>query len=106
MGLQIRSNATWVPPPIPKVARKAEMPLEKALGAIVHEMKVSWRSMEKIVQEALEVSWESLSQTTALVDLVELVVQGKCFVRTHKIGQLESDEEDLMTRWSKKARGK
>ena len=47
-----------------------------------------------------------LSQTTALVELVELVVQGKCFVRTREMGRPESDREELPTRWSKKGKGK
>ena len=42
----------------------------------------------------------------ALVDLVELVVQGKRFVRTREMGRLESDGEELPTRWSKKGKGK
>ena len=42
----------------------------------------------------------------ALVDLVELVVQGKHFVRMREMGQPESDGEELLTRWSKKGKGK
>ena len=71
-------DATWVPPLTPKVVGKAESPFEKALAGIVREMKVSWKSSEKIAQDALEVSREMLCQMMALVDLVELVVQGKC----------------------------
>ena len=56
--------------------------------------------MERIVWDALKVLQESLSQTTALVDLVNLVVQGKHFVRMHKMGQLESNKEKLPMRWS------
>ena len=70
-------NVTWVPPPTPKVVRKAESPFEKALVGIMKEMKASWKSSEKIAQDALELSQEMLSQMMALVDLVELVVQGK-----------------------------
>ena len=47
-----------------------------------------------------------MSQTMALVDLVELVVQGKRFVRTCEMGQPESDGEELPTRWSRKGKGK
>ena len=99
-------NTMWVPPPAPMVVRKVESLLEKALVGIVKEMKVSWKSMEKIVQDALEVLWDMLSQMMALVDLVELVVQGKRYVRTWEMGQLESDREELPTRWSKKGKGK
>ena len=67
-------NMMWVLPLTPKVIGKAEMPLEKALAAILKEMKASWKSLEKIMQDVLEVLWDMLSQTTALVDLVELVV--------------------------------
>ena len=42
----------------------------------------------------------------ALVDLVELVVQGKHFVRTREMGRPESDGEELPTRWSRKGKGK
>ena len=98
-------NVTWVPPPAPKIVRKVESPFKKALVGIVKEM-VSWKSMEKIVQDVLEVLQESLSQTTALVDLEELVVQGKRFVRTQEMGWPESDREELLTRWSKKGKGK
>ena len=94
------------PLPAPKVVGKAELPFEKALVGIVKEIKVSWKSSEKIAQDALEVSWEMLSQMMALVDLVELVVQGKKFVRTWEMGQLESNGEELLMRWSKKGKGK
>ena len=47
-----------------------------------------------------------LSQMTALVDLVELVVQGKRYVRTWEMSQPESDGEELPTRGSKKGKGK
>ena len=96
----------WVLPPTPKVVGKVELPLEKALVGIVKEMKASQKSMEKIVQDALEVLWEMLSQMTALVDLVELVVQGKRFVRMQEMGWLESGREELPTRWLKKGKGK
>ena len=52
------------------------------LAGIVKEMKVSQKSSEKIRQDVLKVLQEMLSQMTALVDLVELVVQGKRYVRT------------------------
>ena len=74
--------------------------------SIVKEMKVSWKSSERIVWDALEVSREMLSQMTALVDLVKLVVQGKRFVRTREMGRPESDREELLTKWSKKGKGK
>ena len=99
-------DAAWVPPPAPKTVRMAESPLEKVLTGIVKEMKASQKSSEWIAWDMLEVSRDMLSQTTALVDLVELVVQGKHFVRTHEMGQLESDGEELPTRWSKKEKGK
>ena len=99
-------DAMWVLPPAPKVAGKAELPLERALVGIMKEMKAIRKSIEKIVQDALEVSWAVLSQMTALVDLVVLVVQGKMFVRTQEMGQPESDGEELPMRWSKKAKGK
>ena len=68
-------DAVWVPPPpAPKVAGMAETPFAKALTGIVKEMKMSQKSSERIAQEALKVSRAMLSQTTALVDLVELVV--------------------------------
>ena len=67
--------------------------LEKALAGIMQEMKASQKSLERIAQDALEVSCEMLSQMTALVDLVELVVQGKRYVRMWEMGQLESDRE-------------
>ena len=69
-------------------------------------MKASQKSSEKIVWDALKVSQDMLSQMTALVDLVELVVQGKQFVRTQEMGRLESDGEELLMRWSKKGKGR
>ena len=42
-------DMTWVPLPAPKVVGKAELPFEKALAGIVKEMKVSRKSLEKIV---------------------------------------------------------
>ena len=93
------------PLPTPKVVGKAT-PLEKALAAIMKEMKVSQKSLEKIAQDTLEVLWEMLSQMVALVDLVELVVEGKRYVRTWEMGQPESGEEELPMRWSKKGKGK
>ena len=102
-----KDNAEWVPPPpAPKASRTAESPFTRALVGVVREMKASWKSSEQIAQDALEVSCEMLSQTTALVNLVELVVQGKCFVRTREMGWPESDREELLTRWSKKSKGK
>ena len=91
LTIESGDNATWVPLPTPKVIGKAESLLEKALVGIVKEMKASWKSMEKIAQDALEVSWDTLSQTMALVGLVDLVVQGKRFVRTWEMGWPESD---------------
>ena len=99
-------DTAWVPLPAPKVTRMAESPFTKALMGIVKEMKASRKSLEQIAQEALEVLCEMLSQTTALVDLVELVVQGKRCVRTREMGGPESDGEELPTRWSKKGKGK
>ena len=99
-------DAAWVPPPAPKAVRTAELPLEKAIAGIMKEMKASQKSSERIAQEVLEVLHDMLSQTMALVDLVELVVQGKRFVRTWEMGWLESDGEELPTRWSKKGKGK
>ena len=100
-------DAVWVPPPpAPKVAGTAESPFAKALAGIVKEMKMSQKSSEQIAQEVPEVSHTMLSQTTALVDLVELVVQGKRFVRTREMGWPESDGEELPTRWSRKGKGK
>ena len=32
---ELGDDMTWVPPPTPKVVRKVEMPLEKALAAIL-----------------------------------------------------------------------
>ena len=102
-----KDNAAWVlPPPAPKFAGMAESPFAKALVGIVKEMKMSWKSSERIAQEALKVLHTMLSQTTALVNLVELVVQGKCFMRTCEMGRLESDGEELPTRWSRKGKGK
>ena len=103
---ELGDNATWVTPPTPKVIRKVETPLEKALAAIVKEMKVRQKSSEKIAQDMLKVLWETLSKTMALVDLVELVVQGKRFVRTQEMGGPESDGEELPVRWLKKGNGK
>ena len=98
-------NAEWVlPPPAPKAARMAELPFTRTLAGVVREMKASRKSLEQIAQDALEVSCEMLSQMMALVDLVEL--QGKHFVRMRKMGRLESDGEELLTRWSKKSKGK
>ena len=99
-------NTEWALPSTPKVTGMAESPLTKAIAGIVKEMKVSWKSSERIAQETLEVSRTMLSQTTALVDLVELVVQGKRFVRTREMGRPESDREELPTRWSRKGKGK
>ena len=99
-------DVAWVPLPAPKVVRTAESLFEKALVGIVKEMKASQKSLERIAQEALKVSHDMLSQTTALVDLVELVVQGKRFVRTWEMGQPESDGEELPMRWYKKGKGK
>ena len=98
-------NMAWVLPPAPKVTRMMESPFAKALVGIVKEMKTSRKSLEQIVQEALEVLCAMLSQTTALVDLVELVVQGKHFVRTREMGWPESDGEEPPTRWSRKGKG-
>ena len=99
-------NMAWVLPPAPKAVGMVELPLEKAITGIVKEMKASRKSLERIAQEVLEVLRDMLSQTMALVDLVELVVQGKHFVRTQEMGQLESDREELPTRWSKKGKGR
>ena len=100
-------DVEWVPPsPAPKVAGTAESLFMRALAGVVKEMKANWKSSERIAQDALEVSRTMLSQTTALVDLVELVVQGKHFVRTRKMGRPESDGEELPTRWSRKGKGK
>ena len=103
---ELGDDVTWVPPPAPNVVGKAESPFEKALVGIVKEMKVSWKSLEKIVQDMLKVSQEMLSQMTALVDLVELVVQGKRYVRMWEMGWPENDKEELLMRWSKKGKGK
>ena len=69
-------DAEWVLPPTPKVTGMAESLFLRALVGVVKEMKASRKSLERIVQETLEVSRAMLSQTMALVDLVELVVQG------------------------------
>ena len=98
-------DAEWVLPPTPKVTGMAESPLTKTVVVIMKEMKASRKSSERIAQETLEVSHTMLSQTTALVNLVELVVQGKCFVRTREMGRLESDGEELLERWSRKGKG-
>ena len=68
-------DAEWVVQPTPKVTGTAESLFSRALTGIVKEMKASRKSSERIAQETLEVSRAMLSQTTALVDLVELVVQ-------------------------------
>ena len=100
-------NTEWVPlPPAPKAAGTAESPFTRTLAGMIREMKASQKSLEQITQDVLEVSREMLSQTTALVDLVELVVQGKRFMRTREMGRPESDGEELLTRWSKKSKGK
>ena len=101
-----RDEAVWVLLPAPKVTGMMELPFAKALVALVKEMKMSQKSLERIAQEALEVLRAMLSQTTALVDLVELVVQGKHFMRTREMGQRESDGEELPMRWSRKGKGK
>ena len=90
----------------PKNCQEVESLLEKALVGIIKEMKASRKSSEQIARDALEVSREMLSQMMALVDLVELVVQQKRYVRTREMGQLESNREELPTRWSKKGKGK
>ena len=99
-------DAEWAPPPTPKITGTAESPLTKAIAVIAKEMKASWKSSERIAQETLEVSRTMLSQTMALVDLVELVVQGKRFVRTREMCRPESDGEELPMRWSMKGKGK
>ena len=99
-------DMAWVPPPAPKVARTAESLFTRALAGIVKEMKASWKSLEWIVWDTLEVLCNMPSQTMALVNLVELVVQGKCLVRMREMGQPESDGEELPMRWSKKGEGK
>ena len=100
-------DTEWVPPsPAPKFAGTAESPFTRVLAGVVKEMKVSQKSLERIAQDVLEVSCTMLSQTMALVDLVELVVQGKHFMRTREMGRLESDGEELPTRWSRKGKGK
>ena len=99
-------DVEWVPPPTPKVTGTVESPLTKTVAVIMKEMKASRKSSERIARETLEVSRAMLSQTTALVDLVELVVQGKRFMRTREMGRLESDGEELPARWSRKGKGK
>ena len=100
-------DTAWVPlAPAPKVAGMAESPFAKALASIAKEMKMSRKSLERIMQEALEVSCTMLSQMTALVDLVELVVQGKRSVRMREMGWPESNGEELPARWSRKGKGK
>ena len=99
-------DAVWVLPPTPKATRTVESPLNKAIAVIVKETRASRKSSERIVQETLEVSRAMLSQMMALVDLVELVVQGKHFVRTREMGRPESDGEELLARWSRKGKGK
>ena len=99
-------DVAWVPPPAPKVTGTMELLFAKALVGVMKEMKTSQKSSEWIAQEVLEVSCAMLSQTMALVDLVELVVQGKRFVRTCEMGWPESDGEELPTRWSQKGKGK
>ena len=102
-----RDDVAWVPPPpAPKVAGMVELLFAKALASVVKEMKMSRKSLERIAQETLEVSRAMLSQVTALVNLVELVVQGKHFVRTCEMGWLESNGEELPARWSRKGKGK
>ena len=54
-------DAAWVPPPAPKVTGTMESLFTKALTGVVKEMKASWKSLEWIAQEALEVSCEMLS---------------------------------------------
>ena len=102
----MKDDAEWAPPPTPKVTGTAESLFSRALVGVVKEMKASRKSLERIVQETLEVSRAMLSQTTALVDLVELIVQGKRFMRTCEMGRPESDGEELPTRWSRKGKGK
>ena len=101
-----KDDVEWALPPTPKVTGMAESPFSRALAGVMKEMKASWKSSERIAQETLEVSHAILSQTMALVDLVELVIQGKHFVRTREMGQPESDGEELLTRWSRKGKGK
>ena len=102
-----KEDAEWVPPlPAPKVTGTVESPFMRALVGIVKEMKVSRKSLERIAQDVLEVSPAMLSQMMALIDLVELVVHGKRFVRMREMGRLESDGEELPMRWSRKGKGK
>ena len=77
---------------------RTESLFTRALAGVVKEMKASRKSSERITQDALEVSHVMLSQTMALVNLVELVVQGKRFMRTREMGRLESDGEELPMR--------
>ena len=95
-----------LPSPAPKVTGMAESLFTRALAGVVKEMKASRKSSERIAQDALKVSHAMLSQTMALINLVELVVQGKHFVRTCEMGRPESDREELPTRWSRKGKGK
>ena len=100
-------DAEWVPLlPAPKVTRTVESPFTRALAGMVKEMKASQKSSERIAQDVLEVSHAMLSQMMALIDLVELVVHGKRFVRMREMGRPESDGEELPTRWSRKGKGK
>ena len=103
---ELGDDVTWVPPPAPKVIGKADTPFAKALVGIMKEMKESRKSSERIVWDVLEVSCEMLSQMMALVDLVEPVAQGKHFMRMQEMGRLESDGEELLTRWLKRGKGK
>ena len=96
----------WVPLPTPKVTGMMESPFMRALVGVIKEMKASRKSSEWIAQDVLKVLHRLLSQTMALVDLVELVVQGKHFVRTREMGQLESDSEELPVKWPEKAKGR
>ena len=99
-------DATWVPPPTPKVIGKVDTLFKKALAGIMKEMKESRKSSERIAWDVLEVSCEMLSQMMALVDLVEPVAQGKHFMRMQEMGRPESDGEELLTRWLKRGKGK
>ena len=103
---ELGDDVTWVPPPAPKVIGKADTPFAKALVGIMKEMKESRKSLERIVQDVFEVSHELLSQMMALVDLAELVVQGKCFMRMQEMGGPESNREELLMRWLKKGKAK
>ena len=90
----------------PKSCQNGGIAIHEGPCGVVKEMKASRKRSERIRQDALEVSYAMLSQMMALVDLVELVVQGKCFVRTCEMGRPESDGEELPTRWSRKGKGK